>query len=169
METFIDTQVWVPVHTLQGFECCIEYYVNRKGQVKSTKGRVDRILKTKNHKSGYPMVSLTQRLGKKEVKYCCVHTLVAFAFLGNPPTPYGRDAGCSIVDHIDENKKNCNADNLRWVTRRENNTKFQYKRRPKNTDEQNIAAKERQRLSNREHMRRKRAKDKEAKIVESDN
>ena len=91
METFIDTQEWVPVHTLPGFECCIEYYVNRNGQVKSTKGRSERILKNKNHKSGYPMVSLTQRLGKKKTKYCCVHTLVAFAFLGNPPTPYGRD------------------------------------------------------------------------------
>ena len=167
METFIDTQEWVPVHTLPGFECCIEYYVNRNGQVKSTKGRSERILKNKNHKSGYPMVSLTQRLGKKKTKYCCVHTLVAFAFLGNPPTPYGRDSGCTIVDHIDEDKSNCKADNLRWVTRRENNTKYAYKRRPKNTPEQDEAYAARQKVAKRDYMRRKRAEEKRTKIEES--
>ena len=157
METFIDTQEWIPVHTLPGFECCIEYYVNRVGDVKSTKGRSERILKHKKHKSGYPMVSLTQRLGKKEIKYCCVHTLVAFAFLGPPPTPYGREAGCSVIDHIDENKANCNANNLRWVSRRDNNTKAAYKRRPKNTPEQDEAYAERQKIAKRDYMRRKRA------------
>ena len=167
METFIDTQEWVPVHTLPGFECCIEYYVNKEGKVKSTKGKAERILKHKKHKSGYPMVSLTQRLGKKGIKYCCVHTLVAFAFLGNPPTPYGRDGGCTIVDHIDEDKANCKADNLRWVTRRENNTKYAYRRRPKNTPEQAAAAKERQRISKRDYMRRQRDKLKQSKIEES--
>ena len=167
METFIDTQEWVPVHTLPGFECCIEYYVNRNGQVKSTKGRSERILKNKNHKSGYPMVSLTQRLGKKGIKYCCVHTLVAFAFLGNPPTPYGRDGGCTIVDHIDEDKSNCKANNLRWVTRRENNTKHAYKRRPKNTPEQDEAYAARQKVAKRDYMRRKRAEEKRTKIEES--
>ena len=167
METFIDTQEWVPIHMLPGFECCIEYYVNREGKVKSTKGLSDRILKHKRHKSGYPMVSLTQRLGKKGIKYCCVHTLVAFAFLGNPPTPYGRTAGCTVIDHIDEDKTNCNASNLRWVTRKENNTKYAYQRRPKNTPEQQVAAKERQRISKRDYMRRQRAKSKQTKIEES--
>ena len=167
METFIDTQEWVPVHTLPGFECCIEYYVNKQGQVKSTKGRSDRILKHKKHKSGYPMVSLTQRLGKKGIKYCCVHTLVAFAFLGTPPTPYGRDGGCTIVDHINEDKKDCRVSNLRWVTRRENNTKRSYKRRPKNTPEQSAAYAERQKVAKREYMRRKRAAEKKTKIEES--
>ena len=169
MENFIDTYEWVPVHTLPGFECCIEYYVNRDGHVKSTKGREDRILKNKRHKSGYPMVALTQRLGKKGIKYCCVHTLVALAFLGTPPTPYGRTAGCTVVDHIDEDKTNCSFANLRWVTRRENNTKHAYQRRPKNTPEQAQAYKERQKIAKREYERRKRAKDKEAKIEESDN
>ena len=51
METFIDTQEWVPIHMLPGFECCIEYYVNREGKVKSTKGLSDRILKHKRHKN----------------------------------------------------------------------------------------------------------------------
>ena len=164
MERFIDTQEWVPVHTLPGFGACIEYYVNKEGQVKSTKQKVDRILKTKKHKAGYPMVKLTQRIGKGKVIDVCVHKLVAFAFLGPPPTPYGKKKGCTIVDHIDEDKGNPKASNLRWVSWKENNTKREYQRRPKNTPEQQAAAKERQRISNRNYMRRKRAEEKKAKI-----
>ena len=126
--TFIDTNEWVPIHTLPGFECAIEYYINRKGEVKSTKYTKDRILKYKWHKEGYPMVTLTQRLGKKKPLYVCVHKLVALAFLPPPPTPYGATKGCTMVDHIDEDKANCHISNLRWVSRRENNTKFAYKR-----------------------------------------
>ena len=156
MEQFIDTQEWVPIHTLPGFECCIEYLINRKGEVKSTKGLKDRFLKYKWHQAGYPMVTLTQRIGRKKPIYVCVHKLVAFAFLGPPPTPYGATKGCTMVDHIDEDKANCNASNLQWQTRQGNNTKYPYKRRPKNTPEQAAVAKERQRISKRDYMRRKR-------------
>ena len=164
MEKFIDTSEWVPIHTLPGFECAIEYYVNRLGEIKSTKGNTERILKYKWHKAGYPMVTLTQRIGRKKPLYVCVHKLVAFAFLGQPPTPYGAEKGCTMVDHIDEDKSNCCASNLRWVTRRENNTKLTYQRRPKNTPEQVAAAKERQRIAKRDYMRKKRAEQKAAKI-----
>ena len=71
------------------------------------------------------------------------------------------------VDHIDEDKTNCHASNLRWVTRRENNTKRDYQRRPKNTPEQAAAAKERQKIAKRDYMRRKRAEEKKAKIEKS--
>jgi len=164
MERFIDTQEWVPVHTLPGFEACIEYYVNRQGQVLSTKQKTDRILKWRPHKAGYPTVCLTQRIGKGKKLDVCVHKLVAFAFLGNPPTPYGQGKGCTIVDHIDEDKTNPAADNLRWVSWKENNTKLPYKRRPKNTPEQQAAYKERQRIAKRDYMRRKRAEEKQSKI-----
>ena len=120
MEQFIDTQEWVPIHTLSGFECAIEYYVNKQGQIKSTKGNKDRLLKYKWHSAGYPMVTLMQRIGRKKPIYVCVHKLVAFAFLGQPPTPYGAAKGCSIIDHIDEDKTNCAASNLRYITRQDN-------------------------------------------------
>ncbi len=116
MENFIDVSEWVPVHRLPGFEACIEYYVNRAGHVKSTKYREDRLLKHRPHKAGYPMVCLTQRIGKGKVLDVCVHKLVALAFLGPPPTPYGKGKGCSIIEHMDGNTGNCFASNLRWST-----------------------------------------------------
>ena len=159
VEQFIDPTVWVPIHTLPGFECCIEYYVNRKGDVRSTKGNQDRLLKhKKSNSNGYPMVTLTQRIGRKPPLYVCVHKLVAFAFLGLPPTPYGRTKGCSMIDHIDEDKTNCNADNLRWVSRSQNNNKHAYPRfngraRPGLTSEQReIDTKNK----NRSYMRKRR-------------
>jgi hypothetical protein len=116
MENFIDVSEWVPVHRLPGFEACIEYYVNRAGHVKSTKYKEDRLLKHRPHKAGYPMVCLTQRIGKGKVLDVCVHKLVALAFLGPPPTPYGKGKGCSIIEHKDGNTSNCFASNLKWST-----------------------------------------------------
>lgn len=43
-----------------------------------------------------------------------VHRIVAFAFLGQPPTPD------HVVDHIDTNRRNNRPENLRWVTKLEN-------------------------------------------------
>ena len=168
MDNFLDTQKWIPIHTLPGFECCIEYYVNRNGDIKSTKGRTDRNLKHKISTNGYPTVNLTQRLGRGKIKTVSVHTLVALAFLPPPPTPMGRNRGQSVIDHKDDNKMNCCASNLQWASRKFNNTKHDYKRRPKNTLEQVQAAKDRHRIRNREFMRRKRASEKSLKIEESD-
>ena len=120
---FIDTQEWIPIHTLPGYEACIEYYINKEGQVKSSKGKVERILKHTKHQAGYPMVKLTQRIGKGKVLTICVHKLVAFAFLEPPPLPYGQKVGNCCIAHIDNDKTNCNADNLCWATVRESNTK----------------------------------------------
>lgn len=116
---FIDSKEWVPVHTLPGFECCIEYYVNASGDIKSTKGTIERILKQKIAKTGYPVVNLTQRVGRKKILTIPVHTLVAFAFLGLPPTPYGKRKGCSVVRHIDGDKKNNKVENLMWIKRQQ--------------------------------------------------
>ena len=120
MYNFLDTQEWVPVHSLTGYEACIEYYVNRAGDIKSTKGRIERLLKLRISKAGYPTVNLTQRVGRGKLKTCLVHVLVAFAFLDNSPTPYGKAKGCSVVHHKDGNKLNCSVKNLEWRQRKSN-------------------------------------------------
>lgn len=43
-----------------------------------------------------------------------VHRIVAYAFLGEPPTSQ------HIVDHIDTNRQNNRPENLRWITKLEN-------------------------------------------------
>ena len=96
---FVDTGLWKPIHSLPGFECCIEYYVNKYGQVKSTKGAVERILKPKINKKGYLSVNLTQRIGRKSVVSVYVHKLVALAFLG-PHLHLMEEAKVALELHI---------------------------------------------------------------------
>jgi hypothetical protein len=112
---FIDDSVWKPVHTLSGYECCIEYYVNKKGQIKSTKGQIERILKQRINKNGYAQVNLTQRIGRKKPITALVHRLVALAFLDKPTTVPGKGRGCSRIKHLDGCKTNNTADNLKWI------------------------------------------------------
>ena len=41
---FIDSNEWIPIHTLPGYECCIEYYVNAiKVRSKALKGTIENV------------------------------------------------------------------------------------------------------------------------------
>jgi len=117
---FLDTNHWVPIHTLPGFEGCIEYYISRDGEVLSTKGEKERILKTSLTQSGYKVVHLRKRLGQRGEICCVVHKLVAYAFLSSPPTPHGRAKGCSLINHKDHDRTNNCADNLEWMSGSDN-------------------------------------------------
>ena len=112
---FINDQIWKPIHTLPGFECCIEYYVNELGQVKSTKGVIERVLKQRTNKNGYSQVNLTQRIGRKQTITTTVHKLVALAFLEQPAASPGKSKGCSRIKHLDGCKTNNSVDNLKWT------------------------------------------------------
>ena len=112
---FINDKVWKPIHQLPGYECCIEYYVNDQGQVKSTKGRIERILKHRIGKNGYASVNLTQRIGRSKTITTTVHKLVALAFLDKPLAIPGKSKGCSRVTHIDGCKTNNSVSNLKWT------------------------------------------------------
>lgn len=54
------------------------------------------------------------KTGYMEIAGERIHRIVAFAFLGNPPTSQ------HVVDHIDTNRRNNRPENLRWLTRLEN-------------------------------------------------
>ncbi len=58
------------------------------------------------YKEGYAMVALTHN---KKLIYCRVHRLVAEAFVDNPD-------GYAIAEHIDGDKTNNAAPNIRWVS-----------------------------------------------------
>ena len=69
------------------------------------------VLKQRMSSGGYPMVTLWQKGIKKD---CLVHILVCEAFHGHRPKDEYE------VDHIDGNKRNNRADNLRWVSHLDN-------------------------------------------------
>ena len=60
---------------LPGFECAIEYHINRNGDLKSTKGGRERILKRVTLKNGYQKYTIQQRLGQKQ-RNMYMHTLL---------------------------------------------------------------------------------------------
>ena len=79
------------------------YEVSVEGQVRNKK--FDRILKPQHH-GNY----LGLRMGNSKSKSYYIHRLAAEAFLPSPTDD-------CVVDHIDRNKHNNHASNLRWVSR----------------------------------------------------
>lgn len=96
------------------------YYISYDGRVFSLRdkhGNVDmknrHELKQYEKTGGYLNVALTTKHNK--TNYLRVNRLVALAFVK------GRTSKRKYVNHKDEDRKNNNADNLNWVTPKENN------------------------------------------------
>lgn len=83
------------------------YSITSNGQV-IRNGKVLR--QWKNHR-GYPMITLSKNGNQKSFS---VHRLVALAFIPNPENK-------EEVDHINTIKSDNRVENLRWVTKKENN------------------------------------------------
>jgi hypothetical protein len=115
-------ELWRPVVGYEGL-----YEVSDHGRVRSLDGerwnghRVHhfngKVLTLLGATSRYMHVALS-----KDGRVCCkrVHSLVAEAFLPPCPGVRGRKGDQWHVDHIDDNPKNNRADNLQWLTFREN-------------------------------------------------
>lgn len=108
-------ELWIDI---KGFE---DYMISNMGRVKS-KARLSRqnhplpekILSQHYNSSGYKYVDCVNDFGRKHL---LVHRLVAQAFVDNP-------RNLNEVDHIDTNKDNNCADNLRWCTHSENHLNY---------------------------------------------
>lgn len=84
--------------------------VSSLGRVRNTK--LNKVLKPYEH-NGYLCVGYNSKTQKRHK----VHRLVCQAFHGDAP-PWGTN-----VDHIDANRMNNRADNLRWIEFFENSRK----------------------------------------------
>lgn len=96
---------------IDGYDHC--YEVSNTGVVRNTDYRGTgnvRYLKPQIHYKGYLRVGLSID-GKQ--RHMRIHRLVAMAFLPN-------DQNKPQVNHIDENKRNNNSENLEWCTNKEN-------------------------------------------------
>lgn len=104
----MENEIWKPVI---GYEN--HYEVSNRGNVRSLMYKGGRHIHTIHQTlkpSGYYEVILTEN---KKSFYKPVHRLVAEAFVPNPHNKL-------CVDHIDTNRQNNNASNLRWCTHKEN-------------------------------------------------
>ena len=93
------------------------YEVSDKGDIKSVNYRgtgKSAIRKQSISKNGYMRVILSDN-GKNKTYF--VHRLVAAAFIPNPENK-------PCIDHIDGDRTNNHADNLRWVTAKENSNNY---------------------------------------------
>lgn len=89
-----------------------DYEVSSLGRVRRIKtGRLLSLATAKGYHKSYPMVWVKRR-GKKSAT-AFVHHLVAEAFLGERPAR-------AYIDHKDSDPKNNRADNLEYVTPKEN-------------------------------------------------
>jgi hypothetical protein len=96
-------EYWKPVVGYEGYyEVSDIGYVRRKQTKKILKPRIS---------NGYNMVDLRVNCDRR---YHRVHRLVAYAFIGDPPTIKHE------VRHFDGNKQNNCRSNLSWGTRKEN-------------------------------------------------
>lgn len=103
-------EIWKPVKGYEG-----HYEVSNLGRVKSIKFGKEKIRVLNKDTSGYYILMLCKDGQQKSHK---VHQLVAIAFLDHNPCGHK-----IVVDHIDNNKCNNNANNLQLISQRLNLSK----------------------------------------------
>lgn len=100
-------QIWKDIEGYKG-----HYQISNYGNVRSLKK--DAFLMKGGYLKGYKIISLWKNGTGKMFR---VHRLVAAAFIPNPENK-------PCIDHIDGDRANNHADNLRWVTAKENSNNY---------------------------------------------
>ena len=98
-------EIWKDIEGYEGL-----YQVSNFGRILSIRSHY--ILKGSMSSQGYKVTTLSKP-NHKEAKRVLIHRLVAKSFVPNPQNK-------PQVNHIDGNKLNNNANNLEWVTGKEN-------------------------------------------------
>ena len=106
----------VPIPGYEG-----RYDIHPDGRVWSHHGKGKFRKNSINCRSGYVTIGLTKN---QVTKGFLVHRLLAIAYIPNPE-------GKGFVDHIDHDRTNNSLDNLRWLTRQENNQNYKLQKRNK--------------------------------------
>ena len=109
------------INKIKGFEHINDgYYVSYDGRIFSLRDKHGNVsfenkheLKQSEKTGGYLYVTVTTKHNK--LNYIRINRLVAKAFVK------GETSKRKYVNHDDEDRKNNHADNLRWVTPKENN------------------------------------------------
>lgn len=96
------------------------------GRIKSLKRNEAKLLTAFPNNKGYPRVALCK---DGQPKYLLVSRLVAEAFCANL-----EPESAKTVDHIDGNKQNNRADNLRWLSFADNMREYSKRKRGQKDD-----------------------------------
>ena len=109
----MENYLWQDIPEWEWYQACPEGHIRRnpkflKNVRKKNVGKFR--VPLVNKKTGYTATRLSR---KGEAKSIAIHRIIGEMFVPNPN-------GYKELDHIDRDKQNNRADNLRWVTRREN-------------------------------------------------
>lgn len=110
LEVFLPVDGYHNIYEVSNFGRVKSLERNVKSSYGSIQNRTERILKSTRKSNGYLHVVLCNSSGKKDKS---IHRLVATAFVPNI-------GDMPIVNHIDGNKLNNNADNLEWCNNSHN-------------------------------------------------
>ncbi len=103
-------EIWKQISSLKG-KTTRNYAVSNQGRLASYgKDLKDKLLLKPHLNGGFPLISVNSN-GKSKALF--VHNAVAEAFLKK------RNSKCDYVIHLDHNKANNEAANLKWVTQQE--------------------------------------------------
>lgn len=100
-----EQEIWKPV---VGYE--LKYEVSNTGKIRSYHRKCIFIRKENTTKQGYKTITLSQNNKRKTF---FIHGIVASAFIGKKKEGF-------VIDHIDNIKINNSAENLRYISFREN-------------------------------------------------